>query len=127
MADQEFDSIEAMREAKMHEAFAGLRSISPTADTRIGMWITDIGVFIRDRELHHFEVEQENARLTAENEHLKRELLATNNYAIQRVGSGWGAEYNLIHWDEKDFVWTLVETNISSDAATTLVAQSQSP
>lgn len=81
---------------------------------------TDIGVWMRDRELHHFETEQENDRLKADNDRLYAELLATNNYAILRRGDGWDAEFDLIHWDEEGKVWTMSESGISKGAAITL-------
>lgn len=120
--DQRADeSIEEYRERKKDEAFPVLSEIArlhPELD--ISQHVQSIGLFIRDRELHHFEVEQENELLQAEKEQLQRELLATNNYAIVKRGNGWDASFDLITWDEQEKVWTTVETDISKGAALTL-------
>ncbi len=75
---------------------------------------------IQARELHHFETEQENEKLKAENEKLHRELLATNNYAILQRGSGWDSSFDLISWDEEDYVWKVNESDLSKGAVITL-------
>lgn len=109
-----------LRNEKMLEALDNIAALNSTADSRLAGWVTDIRVGLRDRELHHFEAEQENERLHAESDRLKRELLAVNNYAILRKGSGWDAEFTLIHWDEEEMIWTEVEDRISRGAAVVL-------
>lgn len=110
----------AARDQKMQEALDSIAALNETADSRLAGWVSDIRVAIRDRELDLVEVTQERDRLQADNDRLRRELLAVNNYAVLRHGTGWDSEYDLIHWDEHDMVWTPVEKGISPRGATTL-------
>lgn len=110
------EGVVAAREEVGQRAFEKLHAMGAEA----AQAAIDIGVVMRDRELHHFETEQEIERLRAENANLAREILATNNYAIYKRGSGWDASYDLIHWDEEERVWKSSESDISKGAAITL-------
>jgi hypothetical protein len=105
-----------LRNEKMLEALDNIAALNSTADSRLAGWVQDIRVGIRDRELHHFETEEENASLVAEIEKLKSER---QEYAILAEGRGWDATYAVVRWDENGF-WEKSQGGLSFDNATIL-------